>query len=204
MKGYWINHVLDVKDPDRFMAYADASGPLFQGDNKYGAQLKLFGPVAASVIGEAVQHAAVVEFESLQAAIDFWDDPEYAAARALMGADESAVVDRRVCCIEAAPFTVVPGQGVWVNHVHEIVDEAAFFAYANASMQHFSSASFGPVMHQHAGQQRIQLAAVLGFDHVDRAVHVYSTPEYREARAAGGMADSEAHVVHRTICAVSV
>ena len=65
---------------------------MFQGDNQYGAQLKAFGPGAASVIGENVQYAAVIEFDSIQAAIDFWDDTDYAAARTLMGSvdDESA------------------------------------------------------------------------------------------------------------------
>lgn len=205
-KGYWINHVLDIKDPKKFFAYTEASKPMFQGDNQYGAQLKAFGPVAASVIGESVQHAAVIEFDSIQAAIDFWDDADYAAARTLMGSidDESAAVDRRICCIEAEPLVLSPGQGIWINHVHEIVDEAAFFAYANASMAHFQGASFGPVIHQHAGKQQIQLAAALSFDSGETALNIYNTPEYRTARAAGGMANSEGHVVNRTICAVTI
>lgn len=203
-KGYWINHVLEVKDQTKFFAYADASKPLFQGDNKYGAHLKAFGPVSASVIGENVQFAAIVEFDSVQAAMDFWDDPAYVATRSLMGStdDESAVVDRRICCIEADRLSLSPGQGIWINHVHEIIDEAAFFAYANASMTHFTAASFGPVVHQHAGQQQIQLAAALAFDSAQTALDIYSTPAYRRARAAGGMAAGEAHVVKRTICAL--
>jgi hypothetical protein len=48
MKGYWINHVIDIKDPERFGAYAEASMPMFQGDNQYGAKILLFGPVAAT------------------------------------------------------------------------------------------------------------------------------------------------------------
>ena len=64
-------------------------------------------------MGESVQSAAVIEFDSVHAAIDFWDDPGYVATRSLMGPtdDESAVVDRRVCCIEAEPLIVSPGQG---------------------------------------------------------------------------------------------
>ena len=206
MKGYWINHVLDIKDPERFGAYAEASMPMFQGDNKYGARIVLFGPVAATVLGDPVQYAAVAEFDSVQAAIDFWDDPDYAAARALMGPldDESAVVDRRVCCIEGEPLTATPKQGFWLNHVHEIIDEAAFFDYAEASMPHFRCVSFGTVVHQHAGEQKIQLAAALGFDSISKAKGTYHTPEYGAALAAGGMEGGEAHVVNRTICAIEV
>ena len=206
VKGYWINHVLDIKDPERFGAYAEASMPMFQGDNRYGARIVLFGPVAATVLGDPVQYAAVAEFDSVQAAIDFWDDPDYAAARALMGPldDESDVVDRRVCCIEAEPLTVSPKQGFWLNHVSEIVDEAAFFAYAEASMPHFTCVSFGPVVHQHAGKQQIQLAAALGFDNIGKATGIYHTPEYGAALAAGGMDGGESHVVNRTICAIEV
>ena len=206
MKGYWINHVVDIKDPERFGAYAEASIPMFQGDNKYGARLVLFGPVLATLLGDPVQYAAVAEFDNVQAAIDFWDDPDYAAARSLMGPrdDESAVVDRRVCCIEGEPLNVTPKQGFWLNHVHEIIDEAAFFNYAEASMPHFTCVSFGTVVHQHAGEQKIQLAAALGFDSISKATGIYHTPEYGAALAAGGMEGGEGHVVDRTICAVEV
>ena len=204
LKGYWINHVLEIKDPERFGAYAEASIPMLQSDNKYGARLVLFGPVAATVLGNPVQYAAVAEFDSIQAAIDFWDDADYAAARALMGSldDESSVVDRRVCCIEGEPLTVTPKQGFWLNHVHEIVDEAAFYAYAEASMPHFSCTTFGPVVYQHTGTQKIQFAAALGFDNLDKATGIYSTPEYKAALATGGMEEGEDHVVNRTICAI--
>ena len=206
MKGYWINHVLEIKDPKRCGAYVDASEPMFKGDNKYGAKMIMFGPVAATVLGESVQSAAVIEFDSVQAAIDFWDDPDYVATRSLMGPtdDESAVVDRRVCCIEAEPLIVSSGQGFWLNHVHEIIDESAFFSYADASMMHFQCASFGPVVHQHVGNERIQLAAALGFDSAKTALNIYTTPEYQSALEVGGMANGESHVVNRTICALEV
>ena len=85
MKGYWVNHVIEIKDQEKFAAYASASEPMFKGDNKYGATMKVFGPVEATLKGDAVSHAALVEFDSVQAAIDFWDDPDYAATRALLG-----------------------------------------------------------------------------------------------------------------------
>ena len=204
MKGYWINHVIDIKDPDRFNAYAEASMPMFQGDNQYGARILLFGPVAKTILGDAVQYAAVAEFNNVQASIEFWDDPDYAAARSIMGPlnDESAVVDRRVCCIEGEPLTVSQDQSFWLNHVHKIIDESAFWRYAESSMEHFTSTTFGKVVHQHAGAQSIQLAAALGFDNTSKAMNIYHSPEYGVALAAGGMKDNENHVVQRTICAI--
>ncbi|HJO08336.1 MAG TPA: DUF1330 domain-containing protein [Verrucomicrobiota bacterium] len=206
MKGYWINHVVEIRDAERFGAYAAASKPLLQGNNQYGAKIMLFGPVAATLLGKPVQHAAIVEFDSVQAAVDFWHDSDYSTARALMGPleNESAVVDRRVCCIEAEPLTLSARQGIWVNHVQEIINEPAFFRYAEASMPHFESVIFGQVVHQHTGEQKIQLAAALGFDNVGTATKIYDTPEYAAALAAGGMEGGEGLVVNRTICAVEV
>ena len=204
MKGYWINHVVEIKDRERFLAYASASESMFAGDNKYGALMKVFGPVSATLKGEAVSHAALVEFNSIQAAIDFWNDPDYAATRAHLGPldDESSVVERRVCCIEADEIEISPDQWFWLNHVSEIKDEESFFKYANASLEHFNVAAFGPVIHQHAGTQKIQLAAALGFTSADLALNVRETESYKSALAEGNMADGESHVVSRTICAL--
>ncbi|MEK9877598.1 MAG: DUF1330 domain-containing protein [Betaproteobacteria bacterium] len=204
MKGYWINHVIEIKDRDKFFAYATASESMFTGENKYGALMKVFGPVAATLKGEPVSHAALVEFDSIQAAIDFWNDPEYAATRAYLGPldDESSTVERRVCCIEAEEIIISPNQWFWLNHVSEIINEEAFFKYANASLGHFNVAAFGPVVHQHAGREAIQLAAALGFTSENDALHVRETESYKYALAEGGMADGESNVVNRTICAL--
>ena len=51
-------------------------------------------------------------------------------------------------------------------------------------------------------KKKIELAAALGFDSIDKATEIYSTPEYKAALATGGMEKGEGHVVHRTICAI--
>jgi len=204
LKGYWINHVVEIKDQSRFSAYASASESMFTGENDYGAVMKAFGPVAATLKGGDVSYAALVEFNSAQAAIDFWHDTDYADARAILGAldDESSVVERRVCCIEAEDILISPNQWFWLNHVSEIKEEAAFFRYADASLTHFNCTAFGPVIHQHAGSQRIQFAAALGFESEYNALNTYDMESYRAALAKGGMRDGEFHVVNRTICAL--
>ena len=52
-------------------------------------------------------------------------------------------------------------------------------------MPHFTNTTFGTVVHQHAGEQNIQLAAALGFDSISKAMEIYYSPEYGAALAAG-------------------
>ena len=71
-------------------------------------------------------------------------------------------------------------------------------------MPHFTGACFGPVAHQHAGEQQVELAAALGFQNVTTAIDIYKTPEYQAVLGVGGMAEGESKVVNRTICAIEV
>jgi len=207
-KGYWINHVVEIKDDAKYSAYVEASMSTFAPGNKYGAKILISGPVAKILKGdENVKLAALVEFDSVQAAIDVWEDPDYIAARAQMGDtnDESLVVERRVCVIESNPISeeINPGDGFWLNHVEEILDEEKFYQYTDSSMPVFTSAHFGPVVHQHAGTKEIKMAAALRFDSIEKAMDSYNnSPEYISAKFVGMMEDVEDHVVKRTICCV--
>jgi len=208
-KGYWVTQVVDIKDKAKYSDYEEASMSTFAPGNKYGAKTLISEPIAKVLKGnENIQLAALVEFDSVQAAIDVWDDPEYVAARSLLGDtnDESSVVERRVCVIEADPIEEIhPGDGFWLNHVEEILDEEKFDRYAESSMPVFDSAHFGQVVHQHVGSKKIKMAAALRFNSIERALDTYNdSPEYISARFAGTMEDVEDHVVARTICAVEV
>ena len=115
-KGYWINHIVEIKDEAKYSAYVEASLSTFAPGNKYGAKILVSGPVAKTLKGDDnIELAALVEFDSVQAAIDVWEDPDYVAARAAMGdtKDERSVVERRICVIEASPITeeIHPGDG---------------------------------------------------------------------------------------------
>jgi len=110
-KGYWIIHILSINNEEKFFAHLS----LANSKTKYGGKTRIFAPVKATLKGDPVAYCAVIEFPSVQAAIDCWADPEdYAEARALLGDPETAVVDRRVCVIEADPLPELkPGQGFW-------------------------------------------------------------------------------------------
>lgn len=204
-RGYWIVHVLKVKDEAKFNAHLAAENFEAKVGSPKGT-VRMFGKVRRTLKGpDPVELAAIVEFPSLKAAIDAWDDPEgYAPAKALLGEDETETVDRRIAVIEADALPdLKPGQGFWINHVHELRNERAFFDYAEASMPCFTSAHFGPVAHQFVGARKAVLGAILGFASPEAAIETYTaSPEYERAKEAGGIAASEDDVVDRTICVI--
>jgi uncharacterized protein (DUF1330 family) len=77
-KGYWIAHVT-VTDPDRYRLYAEGALEAF---GKYGATILARGGTYRQMEGEGRPRNVVIEFPSLQAAIDCYNSPEYQAAKA--------------------------------------------------------------------------------------------------------------------------
>jgi len=77
-KGYWIAHVT-VTDPDQYKFYAEAAPTAFK---KYGATILARGGAFRQMEGEGRPRNVVIEFPSLQAAIDCYNSPEYQAAKA--------------------------------------------------------------------------------------------------------------------------
>lgn len=74
-KGYWIARV-DVRDSERYKDYVTTAKPAFE---RFGAN---FWPVAAltELEGKARARNVVIEFPSVQHAIDCYNSPEYQAA----------------------------------------------------------------------------------------------------------------------------
>ena len=77
-KGYWIAHVT-VTDAGQYQQYAAATREAFQ---KYGASILARGGAYEQMEGEGRPRNVVIEFPSLQAAIDCYNSPEYQAAKA--------------------------------------------------------------------------------------------------------------------------
>lgn len=88
-KAYWIAQVT-VSDPGQYKLYAEAAPEAFR---KYGATILARGGKSQQMEGQGRPRNVVVEFPSLQAAIDCYNSPEYQAARAKRkGAGEAEVV----------------------------------------------------------------------------------------------------------------
>ena len=78
-KGYWIAHVT-VTDPDQYKLYAGATPETFK---KYGATVLARAGSYQQMEGEGRPRNVVIEFPSLQAAIDCYNSPEYQKGKAL-------------------------------------------------------------------------------------------------------------------------
>lgn len=79
-KGYWMGHVI-VTDADGYARYREANAVPFA---KYGARFLARGGTAEEVEGaQGRTRHVIIEFPSYRAALDCWNSPEYAAARAL-------------------------------------------------------------------------------------------------------------------------
>ena len=78
-KGYWIAHVT-VDDPAAYEAYRQANAAAFE---KYGARFLVRGGPQQVVEGQSRPRSVVLEFASLQAAVDCYHSEEYQAALAL-------------------------------------------------------------------------------------------------------------------------
>ncbi|SDP35572.1 Uncharacterized conserved protein, DUF1330 family [Phyllobacterium sp. YR620] len=78
-KGYWIAR-MDVKDPERYKDYIATAKPAFE---KYGANFLARGGAYHVLEGQARGRNVVIEFPSLQAALDCYNSPEYQAAKAI-------------------------------------------------------------------------------------------------------------------------
>jgi len=75
-KGYWIARV-DIRDPERYKDYVAAGKVAF---DKYGANFLARGGAMAELEGTARARNVIIEFASLQTAIDCYNSPEYQIA----------------------------------------------------------------------------------------------------------------------------
>lgn len=78
-KGYWIAHV-DVRDPERYKDYVSTAKPAFE---RYGAKFLARGGDYKAMEGTGRGRNVVIEFPSMQAALDCYDSAEYQAAKAI-------------------------------------------------------------------------------------------------------------------------
>ena len=80
-KGYWSGQVIEIKNEEKWNRYLEKCAPIYEEGQKTG-NFKLIGggPPAEKVQGQDLLFAALVEFNSLQEAIDGHNDIRYQAA----------------------------------------------------------------------------------------------------------------------------
>ncbi len=75
-KGYWIARV-DVRDAERYKDYVSTAKPAFE---RFGANFLARGGAFTELEGKARARNVVIEFPSVQHAIDCYNSEEYQAA----------------------------------------------------------------------------------------------------------------------------
>jgi len=75
-KGYWIARV-DVRDSERYKDYVTTAKPAFE---RFGANFLARGGALTELEGKARARNVVIEFPSMQHAVDCYNSPEYQAA----------------------------------------------------------------------------------------------------------------------------
>lgn len=78
-KAYWIARV-DIRDAERYKDYVSAAKPAFE---KYGAKFLARGGNFHKLEGQVRARNVVIEFPSLQTALDCYNSPEYQIAAAI-------------------------------------------------------------------------------------------------------------------------
>jgi len=78
-KAYWIAHV-EVHDPERYKDYVATAKPAFE---RYGARFLARGGPFEALEGRGRPRNVVIEFPSIQAALDCYNSTEYQAAKAI-------------------------------------------------------------------------------------------------------------------------
>lgn len=78
-KGYWIAHV-DVREPERYKDYVSTAKPAFE---RFGARFLARGGASQAMEGAGRARNVVIEFPSMQAALDCYNSAEYQAAKGI-------------------------------------------------------------------------------------------------------------------------
>ncbi|MBN7807590.1 MULTISPECIES: DUF1330 domain-containing protein [Agrobacterium] len=75
-KGYWIARV-DVNDAERYKDYVSTAKPAFE---RFGANFLARGGAVTQLEGQGRARNVVIEFPSVQHALDCYNSEEYQAA----------------------------------------------------------------------------------------------------------------------------
>jgi uncharacterized protein (DUF1330 family) len=81
-KAYWINTYRKIIDPDAMAAYGKLAGPALQAA---GGRFLARGMPAVTYEAAVMERCVLIEFDSVEQAIDAHDSPGYQAALTVLG-----------------------------------------------------------------------------------------------------------------------
>lgn len=95
-KAYWVATYRAIKDADKMAAYAALSGPAIVAA---GGKILVRGMPSKVCDNGLMQRVVVIEFASVEAAVNAHSSPAYQAALAALG----DAADRDIRIVEGAP-----------------------------------------------------------------------------------------------------
>ena len=180
---YWVVQVHEVKDEEAYGVYVGKFVEAFVQTGK-AKVLHLAKPSAVFEAGKE-ENVAIVEFESLEAAIACKESKEYAAAIAASGKTLDELVHRDFRLVELPEGWLRPGKGYWQVSVHAIKDADGYGAYVGKFVEGIvKKGLFGvnviylgkPAKIYEAGID--ENVALVEFESVEVAKAVKTSPEY--------------------------
>ena len=95
-KGFWINHVFEIKNSEKWEKYLEKWGAIVEEEiKKNSGNYKVLGGGQPTMNqGEKLLFAVVVEFNSHQEALDGVNDPRYQDALKELGENPEETVIR--------------------------------------------------------------------------------------------------------------
>ena len=90
-KGYWVSAYREIKDHKKFASYAKIAGPAII---EAGGNFLIRGLPTKTFEYGLTERTVVVEFDSIEAALDAHESPEY--IRALRALGDGAIRDFRI------------------------------------------------------------------------------------------------------------
>lgn len=94
-KAYWINTFRSVDDPAKLEAYAELAGSVME---RFGGRFLARGLPARVFESAPMERTTLIEFQSVQRAVEAYESDEYQAALAVL----SGSADRDIRIIEAS------------------------------------------------------------------------------------------------------
>ena len=84
-RAYWIG-IVDVKNQEEYKKYADIAGPALI---KAGAKILSRGGRIKNLEGKKINRAVIIEFPSMEEAVNFYESEEYRNGLKYLNADVS-------------------------------------------------------------------------------------------------------------------
>jgi uncharacterized protein (DUF1330 family) len=81
-RAYWINTVRTVHDAEKLAAYIELAGPVMEA---FGGRFLARGLPARAYESGAVERTTLIEFDSVERAIEAYESPGYRAALQALG-----------------------------------------------------------------------------------------------------------------------